>query len=68
MLADIASCFETAVASKLQPITPALVAALHRLVQYEYPDEVVSVDFEVFADSFTSSFPGPRVLYGSDEH
>jgi hypothetical protein len=57
MPSDVAPRFKTAVTGKLQPVTPALVDVLHQLVRHDYPDEVVSLDFEVFADSFTSSFP-----------
>src|SRR5262249_13658805 len=34
-----------------------LVAVLRQLVQHDYPPEVISVDFEVFSDTWSEGFP-----------
>lgn len=49
--------FKLAVVEKLRHLGPSLVAVLRQLVEHEYPKEVASIDFEVFTDGFTQSFP-----------
>jgi hypothetical protein len=49
--------FQQSIERALELHTQALVSVLRELVRYNYPSEVVSVDFEVFPDSFTSGFP-----------
>ena len=49
--------FQRAVVNALEQHTQALVAVLRQLVQYDYPPEVVSVEFEIYPDGFTSGLP-----------
>jgi hypothetical protein len=49
--------FRRAVRSHLTALTSSLQPVLEALVQYDYPREVVRLDFEVFSDCFTSQFP-----------
>jgi hypothetical protein len=54
------------VAKKLGKHTAALTAVLRTMVAQSYPDEVVSIDFEIFPDGFTNRFPA-RAFF-MDEH
>jgi len=49
--------FRNAVREKLQPLRVPLIAVLKKLIEFSYVDEVVSIQFEVFSDSFTCRFP-----------
>ena len=49
--------FQDRVRQALEPHSSALVAVLHKLVAFEYPSGVASIDFEVFPEAFTSGFP-----------
>ncbi len=49
--------FQAAVTERLQFLRSSLVPVLRQLVEHQYPDEVVSLDFEVFTDGFTQGFP-----------
>ncbi len=49
--------FQQRVCQALELHSEALVPVLRQLVNYSFPAEVVSLDFEVFPESFTSGFP-----------
>ena len=49
--------FQRRVVEALEPHSTALVGVLKQLVAHDYPADVVSLDFEVFPESFTSGFP-----------
>ena len=57
MTTDLVSRFKSAVTEALQPLSSPLVEVLQQLVEYDYPKEVASIDFEVFAEEFTQMFP-----------
>lgn len=47
------------VARSLAPLAAGLVAVLRRVISHSYPEQVVFIEFEVFADpsAFTEGFP-----------
>ena len=47
------SRFKSAVTEALQPLSPSLTQVLRQLIEYDYPKQVASIDFEIFADVFT---------------
>ncbi|MBL4770905.1 MAG: hypothetical protein JKY61_07140 [Planctomycetes bacterium] len=49
--------FQRHVNDALEPHSQALISVLRQLVLHDYPHEVVSVEFEVFPQSFPSGFP-----------
>jgi len=53
-----------------EPLTSALTAALERVVVQRYPQEVATVEFEVFADpsSFTCGFPVRAFFMDADNN
>ncbi len=53
----LAKRFHAAVTERLGFLGSSLVPVLQQLVEHHYPDEVVSLDFEVFTDGFTQGFP-----------
>ncbi len=59
--------FKQRVVDGLRPYSSALVDVLRKLVRHEYPPEVVSLDFEVFPQSFTSAFP-VRVFFMDEDN
>jgi hypothetical protein len=53
----VAERFQAGVVAHLEPLTDRLVPVLRRLVDFPYPAEVETLDFEVFCDGFTEGFP-----------
>lgn len=49
--------FREKVANYLNRLSADIKPVLETLIEYEYPEEVVSLEFEVFADGFTQEFP-----------
>ena len=49
--------FSAKVQEHLQALTASINPVLKELIEYNYPKEVVSLEFEIFADGFTQGFP-----------
>jgi hypothetical protein len=49
--------FRGRVRERLATLEPVLLPILGALISHKYPSDVVALDFEVFSDGFTSSFP-----------
>ena len=49
--------FQRRVRQALEQHEENLVPVLRQIIEYDYPPEVASVDFEVFVDGFTQGFP-----------
>lgn len=49
--------FSAKVQEYLNRLTSSIKPVLKELIAYDYPKEVVSLEFEVFADEFTKGFP-----------
>lgn len=49
--------FSEKVQEHLQGLTTSIKPILKELIEYNYPKEVVSLEFEIFADGFTQGFP-----------
>ena len=49
--------FRKEVQSHLSHLSSDIKPVLKQLIEYNYPEEVVSLEFEVFADGFTQGFP-----------
>ncbi len=49
--------FRQGVRRHLEVLSPGLITVLAQLIGYDYPQEVVSIEFEVFPDQFASGFP-----------
>ena len=49
--------FSEKVQEHLQALTASMKPVLKELIGYDYPKEVVSLEFEIFADGFTQGFP-----------
>jgi hypothetical protein len=57
MSEDVAEDFKCAIHEGLRAHACTLIAVLRQIVTHEYPWEVVTVNFEVFPDSWSSGFP-----------
>lgn len=53
----IEESFRESIRSALSQLEVDLVSTLTKLIKYRYPKEVISLDFEIFSDCFTSQFP-----------
>ena len=49
--------FSEKVQEYLHGLTTNIEPVLKALIEYRYPKEVVSLEFEIFADGFTQGFP-----------
>lgn len=49
--------FSAKVQEHLHGLTASIKPVLKELIEYNYPKEVVSLEFEIFADGFTQGFP-----------
>lgn len=49
--------FKKEVQNHLNELNSNIKPVLKELIKYNYPKEVVSLEFEIFADRFTSEFP-----------
>ncbi|MBU5617193.1 hypothetical protein KPY62_08845 [Psychrobacter sp. TAE2020] len=49
--------FRKEVQNHLSNLSSDIKPVLKQLMEYNYPKEVVSLEFEVFADGFTQGFP-----------
>ncbi len=49
--------FKEQVAAHLDKLSPDFECVLNKLIDFDYPKEVVSLEFEVFVDGFTQEFP-----------
>jgi hypothetical protein len=49
--------FKEQVAAHLDKLSTDLEHVLNKLIDFEYPSEVVSLEFEIFVDGFTQEFP-----------
>jgi len=54
---SVEESFRKSVRDHLSELDGQLVAALRKLVEYQYPPEVFALDIEIFSDTFTSQFP-----------
>lgn len=62
--------FSEKVLEHLYGLTASIKPVLKELIEYDYPKEVVSLEFEIFADGFTQGFP-VRAFFmdaGNSEH
>lgn len=62
--------FSAKVQEHLHGLTSSIKPVLKELIKYNYPKEVVSLEFEIFADGFTRGFP-VRAFFmdaGNSEH
>lgn len=62
--------FSEKVQEHLHGLTASIKPVLKELIEYNYPKEVVSLEFEIFADGFTQGFP-VRAFFmdaGNSEH
>ncbi|WP_201509737.1 hypothetical protein [Psychrobacter alimentarius] len=62
--------FSVKVQEHLHGLTASIKPVLKELIEYNYPKEVVSLEFEIFADGFTQGFP-VRAFFmdaGNSEH
>jgi hypothetical protein len=57
MIGSVDERFKAAVTERLVVLDVSIVPILEALIRHPYPPEVVAVDFEVFSDGFTQSFP-----------
>lgn len=57
MSASAENQFAEILRTHLSQLEPALVSALKKLIEYQYPEELFALDVEIFSDSFTSQFP-----------
>ena len=58
--------FREKVAGCLNALSVDIEPVLKALIEYEYPKEVVSLEFEVFVDGFTQEFPVRAFFMDSD--
>ena len=49
--------FSEKVQKYLHGLTTSIKPVLKTLIEYSYPKEVASLEFEIFADGFTQGFP-----------
>jgi hypothetical protein len=54
---DLAEEFRLTLREGLRSLEDSLIAVLRQLVEYDYPPEVVAVDFEVFSHTWSQGFP-----------
>ncbi|HEX3052175.1 MAG TPA: hypothetical protein VHP83_16065 [Aggregatilineaceae bacterium] len=54
---NIQAQFRAEVRSQLEPLTASLIPVLQQLILHPYPPEMVSLEFEVFCERFTTGFP-----------
>jgi len=62
----LATIFRKNVNEHLVKLTDQLVPMLSKLIEYNFPSEVVSLEFEVFTDGFTQEFPVRAFFMDSD--
>lgn len=63
---EIEQEFREGVKGCLVQLTDKVIPLLQKLIRHDYPDEVVSLDFEVFTDGFTQEFPVRAFFMDSD--
>ncbi|MEZ7500849.1 hypothetical protein QO189_00015 [Psychrobacter sp. Arc29] len=61
---DIEQEFSAKVQEHLHGLTSSIEPVLKELIEYNYLKEVVSLEFEIFADGFTQGFPVRAFFYG----
>ena len=54
---NLESKFRAGVKEHLVPLAGSITQILKKMIDYKYPNEVVSIEFQVFTDGFTQSFP-----------
>lgn len=59
--------FSAKVQEYLNRLTSSIKLVLKELIEYNYPKEVVSLEFEIFADGFTQGFPVRAFFMDSDD-
>jgi hypothetical protein len=59
--------FSAKVQEHLHGLTSSIEPVLKELIEYNYPKEVVSLEFEIFADGFTQGFPVRAFFMDSDD-
>lgn len=59
--------FSEKVQEYLHGLTASIKPVLKELIEYDYPKEVISLEFEVFADGFTQGFPVRAFFMDSDD-
>ena len=64
---DIEQEFSAKVQEYLNRLTSSIKPVLKELIEYNYPKEVVSLEFEIFADGFTRGFPVKAFFMDSDD-
>jgi len=64
---DIEQEFSEKVQEYLHGLTASIKPVLKELIEYDYPKEVISLEFEVFADGFTQGFPVRAFFMDSDD-
>jgi hypothetical protein len=62
----VAEEFARFVTEKLRPHAAPLLNQLRQLIGHHYPPQVAALEFEVFADGFTSGFPIRTYFVDSD--
>lgn len=63
---NIEDTYRKGVKEHLVKLTDNLTPVLKKLIEYDFPKEVVSLDFEVFCDGFTQYFPVRAFFIDSD--
>ena len=64
---DVEQEFSAKVQEHLQALTASINPVLKELIEYNYPKEVVSLEFQIFADGFTRGFPVRAFFMDSDD-
>ena len=59
--------FSEKVQEHLHGLTASIKPVLKELIEYDYPKEVISLEFEIFADGFTQGFPVRAFFMDSDD-